>query len=217
MKLSDQDHPRLPHRVRLRLKVVDERVQARANRIFDALHAQLPNHKERLRDIVMASSKETTFEGKARQMQALYRLVDEVSAIVKDNVACHKGCGHCCHMAVGISPLEAKMIGAAIDRQPKAPPMRAHYGDFDFGFHNPCTFLVNNECSIYEHRPLECRVFFSVDEDALLCHYGMSNPPKGFIVPQFDMRQYRDVSVLVSGTIASAEIRDFFPREEKKV
>lgn len=42
----------------------------------------------------------------------LYRYFDEVAGYMDGLTACKKGCGHCCHMEIALSQLEADFIAA---------------------------------------------------------------------------------------------------------
>jgi Fe-S-cluster containining protein len=150
------------------------------------------------------------------RLRALYRLIAEHTADVKGNVACRAGCSHCCHIGVPLNPVEARMIGDVIGRDPRdvgrGPPTFDQYGALEgveWGYHNPCTFLRDGMCSIYEHRPLTCRVHFNMDRDELLCKFTGSTHQ----VPYMDLTQYRFAYVMIGG-VGLADIREYFPREE---
>lgn len=48
-----------------------------------------------------------------------------------------------------------------------------------------CSFLKDGKCSIYQFRPLVCRLFGSVDNDALRCEHGCL-PDKPLTIEQSD-------------------------------
>lgn len=54
-------------------------------------------------------------------------------------------------------PIE-KLFPEYMDINPFGDPDLIHY-DLDLGLNNPCKFRVNNRCSIYPARPLNCRLF----------------------------------------------------------
>lgn len=202
--LSDQDHEKLPAPVRQRLKIVDERAVQRAEAIRARIgEARQEEFHNRL-DALVKSHQPIWL-----RLRALYQLIEELSAFFGEEVGCKRGCSHCCHMAVAVTSEEARMMGQAIGRKPRRAKPRAHYNDVDSSPNNPCTFLVNNECSIYEHRPLACRVHYSVDIDGLLC----SLERKGFRAPYFNLQIYWAAYVCICGTAKGADIRDYFARE----
>jgi hypothetical protein len=152
------------------------------------------------------------------RLRALYALLDELNSFNGDNVACRRGCAHCCHTQVAISPAEAEMLGRAIGQKPKQNVGRinrqGYYDEQPYGYHTPCTFLVNNECSIYEHRPLACRKLINLDVDDLLCRL---TPPPGPAVPYADRIEFDFANVFISNggrTPKTADIREYFPRKE---
>ena len=92
------------------------------------------------------------------------------------NVDCKKGCAHCCHQSVFVLPQEAffllkhietskskeagkKLISNIIEKDKKTAPMKVR--EF-LGLTDPCPFLENNVCSVYEARPVACRLFQSM-------------------------------------------------------
>lgn len=69
------------------------------------------------------------------------------------------GCAHCCHVPVQVTAMEADYI------QKKAGIEAANLLAVSFFTpdNSPCPFLKKSMCSIYEYRPLNCRVFASMD------------------------------------------------------
>jgi Fe-S-cluster containining protein len=61
---------------------------------------------------------------------------------------CGKGCSSCC-MDFGLMPVEFHYIVEQLKNKPIALNRETEKGQ--------CIFLVNNECTIYEHRPIICR------------------------------------------------------------
>lgn len=72
----------------------------------------------------------------------------------------------------------------------------------------PCPFLMQGECSIYEHRPFGCRTHLSLDDDDLLCRRieGVE-----VTVPYADARMVYAVFFGAQPNEALADIREFFP------
>jgi len=146
-----------PPAVRERLKVVEligrKNLDAINARIEVARHAPVQPKLDAL-----MNSRDPVWV----RLRALYALADEEAGFYGENVACRRGCAHCCHIAVGMKQPEAEMLGRALKRRPKKVA-ETNLSTFDYGYHNPCTFLKNDECSIYAHRPpcvpdlLQCR------------------------------------------------------------
>lgn len=160
----------------------------------------------------------------------LREATDLVGKAAAPHAACRRGCSDCCHIGVTVNKAEAEVIGREIGRRPAKPPrdrllMEADVteGRFDkqrkwqqdayFGV--PCTFLAKDgACSIYEHRPLICRMQINLDVDNLLCKL----VPEGHgpvRVPYVNMTDAQSHYVMAFGTSAPmADIRDWFPRKE---
>ncbi len=109
-------------------------------------------------------------------------------------VKCAKGCAACCHLHVGISPLEAELLcqvaeaeGIEIDlarlarQAPKDDETWHELAPED----RACVFLgPDRTCRVYEHRPGACRKY-TVRSDPDLCD--MSKHPGGRVAIVFSM------------------------------
>lgn len=143
---------------------------------------------------------------RAKRVLWLKRAADTFSAAVAPHAACKKGCSHCCHIALKLTEAEAIEIGKAIGVRPASDaadrPGRAVENE-------PCPFLRNEECSIYENRPIVCRAHFNMDADDLLCQI----LPGGAVpVPYMDNRAILLGALLVGGASPRiADVRDWFP------
>ena len=122
-------------------------------------------------------------------MAGTSKLADGALALSSDRApACHSGCAHCCYQAVGVSAPEVFAIHAHL-RATRTPAeldaVIARVRDADdrtrgltpterLSPHNPCPFLVDERCSIYDVRPLACRGTNSLDADA--CARALRDP-----------------------------------------
>lgn len=127
--------------------------------------------------------------------------------------ACARGCAHCCYIAVPISVAEARLIGERIGVTPKDVTNFPRRDEKSFSDKTPCTFLKNDECSVYDSRPLECRANFNFDRDNYWCRYENWEKP-GASVPKPVFRElyvaYGKASKKPLDSVAG-DIRDFFP------
>lgn len=91
------------------------------------------------------------------------RLVKEVDASVWRDVNC-TDCANCCKtMTPTFTPADIKRIAAHLSMTPQAFKDKWLFKEEDTGDwvnkNQPCQFLVNNMCSIYEVRPRDCAEF----------------------------------------------------------
>lgn len=147
----------------------------------------------------------------------LQELVSEVRAVADQYVACKQGCSACCYTRVMMSQTEADAIGHKIGRP--AVQLRPSYvlPDMDaYGKNTPCTFLENNACSIYEHRPFVCRNQVNWDVDSLLCGFenwelGKAKDPRFSPIPLLGAGPLMTAYQQLAGQDRVGDIRDFFP------
>ena len=80
---------------------------------------------------------------------------------IANDVVCKKGCNYCCKVPVNLSAFEAQYIenqtGLTNRLRGTRQPLESHVD------HEMCLFNKNGLCSIYEYRPLNCRIFGSFD------------------------------------------------------
>lgn len=196
--------------VKARLEVVHEVAMARHKRVTDKIAVRLDEFGRRIGALVRSD------RPLDERIPELWKIADEIGALTEGNVACKRGCSHCCHIAVGMSAEEAEVIGKRIGVAPRQIEGGGNINvdlNFDWGYHNPCTFLKDGECSIYENRPLACRTHYSLDVDSLLCEL---TPPESCPLPMLNP-MYAQLALLrilgVPKRVPVVEdIRAFFPR-----
>lgn len=153
------------------------------------------------------------------KIAALRSMMQVVHVAARDIAACGRGCSSCCHQAVLIHADEAAYIGAEIGVKPQKVTRFVKQGktkaEADKHYGNPCPFLVDQQCSIYESRPMACRTLYNLDADALLCTVIPGDPPQ---VPYLDHRQFTQVIAFsfMQSAHRFADIRDFFPKGKGK-
>ncbi|EEF24185.1 conserved hypothetical protein [Ricinus communis] len=111
----------------------------------------------------------TSIEEKRRKV---IRITDAAVKALEPHVACGSGCSYCCHMNTIIYEHEAKRLAEVSGRKMTAVPYRPPNVVFSEGMQYnfmPCPFLVADKCSVYDDRPLVCRVHHSLSNDASDC------------------------------------------------
>ncbi len=114
-----------------------------------------------------AEKLEQHYENTVDLTRAAMNVADAFGEIFAPHTICKKGCNYCCHVDVRISREEAQIIsehtGVNYDDSQEALSKRhEHYG-------KPCSFLTEEGCSIYEARPLACRLHFSLLDTPTMC------------------------------------------------
>lgn len=145
------------------------------------------------------------------KLRKVYDLLDRISQHTQSFVPCSAGCSDCCKMNVSISDVEAEQIGARINRTPESPKTPTRPDDTSKHLGVPCPFLKNDECSIYDFRPVVCRKHFTFDASPYWCHPSRSTSGA---LPQLALSGVDSVYAVISirrKTIFFADIRDFFP------
>lgn len=143
------------------------------------------------------------------KLKRVYRLMDELSDYRAGQVACRRACSACCRMNITITSLEAEAIAAATGK-PAAQVNRtiAHPKDKFVG--SPCPFLVADECSIYENRPLSCRKHASYFTTEKWCSPPHLNTVQAPLVRFGGLDEALALLSTRRGAAVFADIRDFF-------
>ena len=95
-------------------------------------------------------------------------------------IMCRAGCSHCCHIRVVVTPFEVislsqfirdtfseDEIHKLVERLTAADSITHGMSDDEHGSaHVRCPLLVNDRCSVYAVRPLECRGYVSMDVES---------------------------------------------------
>jgi Fe-S-cluster containining protein len=107
--------------------------------------------------------------GATNAMKRLYQKIDtQYNEILKDaQISCKRGCAHCCHLNVDLTKPEAEYIisyceenNIEIDKAKFKAQLNLTQDNRHLSKDSACPFLKNNECSIYEARPIACRTYF---------------------------------------------------------
>jgi Fe-S-cluster containining protein len=146
----------------------------------------------------------------------LYRLADEMKSILEPFVVCGPGCSHCCHLPTMIYQHEADAMAVAANRVARRlkfrlMPVALRAAHAFIG--RPCPFLIGGHCSIYNHRPLICRLHNSLNdnpEDCLIVN-GASSRAIHAIDPDFVEMPYFHAVMSWKPTEPWGAINEFFP------
>lgn len=149
------------------------------------------------------------------------RRVIQIATEVNDALApvatCRRGCNHCCRQGLMIFEHEAVLLaevsGRQMERQPWRPLEEVEV-DLDSMIGQPCPFLVEDACSVYEHRPLFCRLRHSLSKEPDDCDV---NSGTGGQVPTYAAEvmfidPYVELSAKTSGIEPLGSIHCYFPK-----
>lgn len=147
--------------------------------------------------------------------QKFIKIVDTMVKALEPHVACRAGCSRCCHMNTMIYEHEAKRLAEVTGRKMRTLPYRPLDVVFlegnKFNF-EPCPFLVNNKCSVYDDRPLVCRTHHSLSNDAQDCDPLRSGTPRPPMYdPDIIEGPYRVMNAAASSMEPWGNIAEFFP------
>ena len=211
---QDVDLEALPDYVRERWPVALERATAKTNSV--------QVDEQSVRQLIRAAQRAPTV---ARRVAWLHRAASPWERPLAAVSACKNRCSHCCHIPVVISGTEAQMIGRHVDIKPTHPTRAVSLADFDdlegassavdalkdrpF---SPCPFLKDGACSVYEVRPMVCRLLVNLDDDDLLCRLV---PQNAIPVPYANAQTLKGFFLLAQPSAVLADIRDYFPADPK--
>lgn len=143
-------------------------------------------------------------------LHRLKRAADKINAAALPRSACRSGCSHCCHISLLITQSEAEAIGALVGKKPRKLKVKLPSIEIrDEWFRTPCTFLKKGRCSIYEERPLACRLMFNMANTPYFCDTAI--PPQDSHVTMLNLHQLEHGYAKVFIGQAWGDIRDFFP------
>jgi Fe-S-cluster containining protein len=130
----------------------------------------------------------TLFSAIESMYAAIDALNDSIVALAerqKIPVACHKGCQWCCHQAVYANSYELHFLSEKIKKRfsPEKISKWLEAAEAKFTstskmnemevskYKTPCPLLENGACSVYEARPMACRIYLSTKLETCLEFY----------------------------------------------
>src|SRR5690606_37486713 len=105
-----------------------------------------------------------------QKMAKAKQVAGKLSDLIKPYTACKNKCSHCCNIASTITDLEAQAMARASGKRidNPSPKLPAEASRMDW-FRVPCPFLKAGKCSIYDERPMACRLLFNVADTPYFC------------------------------------------------
>lgn len=144
------------------------------------------------------------------RLRSLVALADRVAAEIQPSTPCRRGCNQCCHIAVPVTRTEAKLIGSRIGVEPAEPRESTDARAMQHAqFGRPCVFLEDGGCSIYDARPVSCRLHFHIGATPAPCDTaaGMTAQANA----NLDLSPVFSAYQEITDNSGFADIRDFFP------
>jgi Fe-S-cluster containining protein len=168
---------------------------------IEIIPIKLKVQEEKLFDKVIKSKTNLT-----KKLVNLYEFMGEVSGSFSHLTPCKKGCSYCCEIRVDVSNIELSLI--------KSKARKAYNNATkDLVIGEPCPFLKNNSCSIYEVRPFLCRrhqVFTPTNE---LC---VNNDELGQELLSFSEIERSYIHILSESDFEKPkDIREYFQSEDQ--
>ncbi len=102
----------------------------------------------------------------------LATLADRINTALAPLAACHKGCHHCCNLTTLIYRFEAVRLAEVSGRKMIEVPYRPEEEVTTWAAMRPrqqCPFVVEGCCSVYDDRPMICRLHHSLGSDPGRC------------------------------------------------
>lgn len=104
---------------------------------------------------------------------------------IPEPLACHKGCGSCCHQQVSVPAPEIFAVARRVTRSKAAAEHRARLAarpdrrggppERVLDAAKPCVFLTDGACRIHPFRPMVCRAIVSLSKPACLARFAAGN------------------------------------------
>jgi uncharacterized protein len=137
------------------------------------------------------------------------QIAGKLSDLIKPYAACKNKCSYCCNIAATITDLEAQTMarasGRRIDNPAPAIPREASRMQW---FRTPCPFLKAGKCSIYDERPIACRLLFNMADTPYYCDTSIE--PENSHVTFLNLKQIEDAYLRAFLGSKWGDIRDFF-------
>ena len=153
----------------------------------------------------------------ALKLIKLTELATKVDLALRPHYSCGRGCSHCCSMITLIYRYEAVRLAEVTGREMIELPFRPHDQVLLAGMlvnGKQCAFVVDGCCSVYEHRPMICRLHHSFNKDPRDCEVSCDPTLKRPIVqfnPDYVEVPYHNVVRFNYPREPWGAITEFFP------
>jgi Fe-S-cluster containining protein len=141
-------------------------------------------------------------EAQLRFYQRLNEALGVATAASTQALACKAGCDYCCHYKIEVTPAEVLTIQQHVVRHFKPEQIQQVMAQArrnvaeakglsrqaQTGINQRCAFLLNQQCSIYEVRPSNCRSYHATD--VKVCKASFHQPD--VILPKIQVEAIED-------------------------
>ena len=155
-----------------------------------------------------------SFKSRWRRLVAL---ADKFNTAIGDLAACRNGCCYCCSMPTLIYRHEAVILSRASGRTCVELSYRAHHqvlAEIETLPIRPCPFLAGGRCSVYEKRPMICRLHNSLNDNPRDCDLSVPQGLRGEVMafnPDLIEMAYHALVRSHSPRASWGTIHQFFP------
>lgn len=165
------------------------RLPSKLQKDEDRIAAQLRRHKENA----------------FTKLSVVHDMLNAFRDVMKPFTACKSGCDACCHYNVSLFPIEARYIEHVTGHKQRPDPLPAQ------NFHGqPCPFLKEGRCGIYNARPVSCRVDVAFTTTACWCSPARSSVGEFQLMDLTGIREALMNIATASGGVGHTDIRQVF-------
>ncbi|MGO9443357.1 MAG: YkgJ family cysteine cluster protein [Thiobacillaceae bacterium] len=162
-----------------------ERIIAKLSKLWDSSKHAVPSYPLRYHELIAAADIE----------------IDDILSKTK-NIPCRLGCNYCCRdERIPLTDTEAVLITKHIEEKlsetEKARLLESisDSSPTSDSASEPCAFLIDGRCAVYESRPLNCRTYFSTSEASCQTFLlDKTRQPQYWLAPKMLTYAVREVS-----------------------
>lgn len=137
------------------------------------------------------------------------QLAGKLSELIRPYTACKNSCSYCCNIAATVTDMEAQAMARATGRRiDNSRPSLPDESSRMQWFRVPCPFLKAGKCSVYDERPMACRLLFNIADTPYYCDTAIE--PEDSHVTFLNLKQIEDAYLRAFMGSSWGDIRDFF-------